>query len=72
VKQRYTVNNGVLVEANQSPSENFNLRPQGLNPSLLVIHNISLPPGQFGTGCIDQFFTNCLDTSQHSLFEKIA
>jgi AmpD protein len=72
VEQRYTVNNGVLVEADQSPSENFNLRPQGLDPSLLVIHNISLPPGQFGTGCIDQFFTNCLDTTQHPFFEEIA
>ena len=72
MEQRYTVNNGVLVEADQSPSENFNQRPQWLNPSLLVIHNISLPPGQFGTGCIDQFFTNCLDTSQHSFFEEIA
>lgn len=32
------------------PSPNFNLRPQGDAVSLLVIHNISLPPGQFGTG----------------------
>ncbi len=32
------------------PSPNFNLRPQGDVVSLLVIHNISLPPGQFGTG----------------------
>ncbi len=31
------------------PSPNFNLRPQGDAVSLLVIHNISLPPGQFGT-----------------------
>lgn len=72
MKQRYTVNNGVLVEAKQSHSENFNARPQGHHPSLLVIHNISLPPGQFGTGCIDQFFTNCLDTTQHPFFAEIA
>jgi AmpD protein len=72
VEQSYTVNNGVLVDAKQSYSENFNERPQGLLPSLLVIHNISLPPGKFGTGCIDQFFTNCLDTSQHPFFAEIA
>jgi|TARA_B110000902_G_scaffold247881_1_gene304422 AmpD protein len=72
VEQRYTVNKGILIGATQSPSDNFNLRPAGDKPSLLVIHNISLPPGQFGTGCIDKFFTNCLDTSEHPFFAKIA
>ena len=41
------------------PSPNFNQRPAG-EISLLVIHNISLPPGQFGTGKVQQFFQNCL------------
>lgn len=40
------------------PSPNFNLRPQGDAVSLLVIHNISLPPGQFGTGKVQAFFQN--------------
>lgn len=37
------------------PSPNFNTRP-GDEVSLLVIHNISLPPGQFGTGQVQAFF----------------
>ncbi|MFQ3324135.1 MAG: AmpD protein [Pseudomonadales bacterium] len=72
VEKYYTVSKGILIGAIQFPSENFNLRPAGHNPSLLVIHNISLPPGQFGTGCIDKFFTNCLDASEHPFFTEIA
>ncbi len=39
--------------------------------SLLVIHNISLPPGKFGNNFIDQFFTNKLDPSKDPYFEEI-
>ena len=39
---------------------------------LLVIHNISLPPGQFGGCHVDQLFTNCLDPAGHAFFESIA
>ena len=39
--------------------------------SLLVIHNISLPPGEFGNDFIDHFFTNKLDPSKHPYFEDI-
>lgn len=53
------------------PSVNFNQRPQG-EISLLVIHNISLPPGCFGTGKVQQFFQNCLPTAEHAFFEEIA
>jgi len=53
------------------PSPNFNQRPAG-EISLLVIHNISLPPGQFGTGKVQQFFQNCLQCSEHPFFEEIA
>ena len=42
------------------------------NINLLVIHNISLPPGQFGGCYIDQLFTNCLDPAEHEFFESIA
>ena len=51
------------------PSPNFNLRPQGDAVSLLVIHNISLPPGQFGTGKVQAFFQNRLDPNEHPYFE---
>lgn len=53
------------------PSPNFNERPQG-EVSLLVIHNISLPPGQFGTGKVQQFFQNCLPVDEHPYFANIA
>jgi AmpD protein len=53
------------------PSPNFNERPQG-EVSLLVIHNISLPPGQFGTGKVQQFFQNRLPVDEHPYFADIA
>jgi len=39
--------------------------------SLLVIHNISLPPGQFGNNFVDQFFTNKLDPKKDPYFKEI-
>lgn len=57
--------------AEHCPSPNFNERPDG-EISLLVIHNISLPPGQFKTGRVQQFFQNQLDTTAHPFFETIA
>lgn len=53
------------------PSPNFNERPNG-EISLLVIHNISLPPAQFATGKVQEFFQNCLDVTEHPYFEGIA
>ena len=53
------------------PSPNFNQRPLG-EVSLLVIHNISLPPGQFGTGKVQAFFQNRLDAGEHPYFAGIA
>ncbi len=54
------------------PSPNFNQRPAGEAISLLVIHNISLPPEQFGGGYIEQFFTNQLTQDEHPYFAEIA
>lgn len=64
--------NGWLNEAIVCESPNFNQRPEGTRISLLVIHNISLPPGKFGGGFIEDFFQNRLDTAQHPYFESIA
>ena len=52
------------------PSPNFNARPSD-EISLLVIHNISLPPGQFATGKVQEFFQNRLDATEHPYFEGI-
>lgn len=54
------------------PSPNFGPRPEGAAISLLVIHNISLPPGQFGGPEIEDFFCNRLDHSAHPYFRTIA
>lgn len=65
------VNNGWLTGVCISPSPNYNQRPDGAEISLVVVHNISLPPGEFGTGCVSQFFCNQLDHSAHPYFEEI-
>ncbi|WP_117233705.1 1,6-anhydro-N-acetylmuramyl-L-alanine amidase AmpD [Vibrio maerlii] len=62
---------GWLVEARHCPSPNFDHRPQETRVSLLVVHNISLPPGQFGNEYIEAFFTNQLDPKQHPFFDVI-
>lgn len=62
---------GWLDEARQSPSPNCDARPQGETPSLLVIHNISLPPGEFGGSAIEELFTNRLDWNAHPYYEGI-
>lgn len=71
MSQAFSVEQGVLVGARQVASPNFNQRPAQSEISLLVIHNISLPPSQFGGGYIEQFFQNKLDWSEHPYFETI-
>ena len=44
---------GWLAEARRVPSPHYDCRPDDENPSLLVVHNISLPPGEFGGPWID-------------------
>lgn len=61
-----------LLEARQVPSPNCDERPDDCEISLLVVHGISLPPGQYGGSEIDRFFTNTLDAGAHPYFAKIA
>lgn len=65
------IRNGVLEGATQLPSPNFNARPVDADIQLIVIHNISLPPSQFGGGYIQQFFQNKLDWNTHPYFQTI-
>lgn len=53
------------------PSPNHDTRPGDEAPSLLVLHNISLPPGDFGSNAIIDFFLNRLDHNAHPWFENI-
>lgn len=57
--------------ARHCPSPNFNARPAGMSVSLLVVHNISLPPGKFGGHWIDDLFCNRLDYAAHPYFETL-
>lgn len=61
----------LLSGAVQHPSPNQDARPSLSNISLLVIHNISLPPGEFGGPWIDDFFLNRLDANAHSYFRVL-
>lgn len=65
------VQDGKLLGATQIASPNFNTRPDDMDIQLIVIHNISLPPSQFGGGYIQQFFQNKLDWSIHPYFQTI-
>ncbi|MCJ8340481.1 MAG: 1,6-anhydro-N-acetylmuramyl-L-alanine amidase AmpD [Pseudomonadales bacterium] len=69
--QKYSIVEGVLRGAQQLPSPNFNLRPAQSPVELLVIHNISLPAGEFGGGHIQRFFQNNLDYSAHPSFSEL-
>jgi AmpD protein len=55
----------------QVPSPNFDARPGGILPELIVVHGISLPPDEFGGPWIDRLFTNALPPAEHPYFEKI-
>ncbi len=63
---------GRLRMARWLASPNADERPCGIEPDLLVIHNISLPPGQFGGPWIEQLFQNRLDPQAHPFFAQIA
>ena len=70
--KRLSIENHLLLEAQYEPSPNFGERPDPSDIDLLVIHNISLPPGQFGTRAVSDFFTNQLDVEAHPYFQTIA
>jgi AmpD protein len=72
IKHTPGIIDGWFIEAEQCLSPNFNQRPENTKINLLVIHNISLPPGEFGGGYVQQFFQNKLDTCLHPYFETIA
>lgn len=62
---------GWYSKARRVESPFFDQRSDRQDISLLVVHNISLPPGQFGGPYIEQFFTGKLDPEQHPFFKVI-
>ena len=64
--------NGLVKAARKVPSLNFDDRPKGAVIEALIIHAISLPPGQYGGAYVEQFFCNKLDSAVHPYFAEIA
>jgi len=63
---------GYANVARQVPSPNCDARPPGTFVTLVVIHGISLPPGEFGGDAIQRLFTNRLDPMAHPYYASIA
>ena len=63
---------GLLRAARQVLSPNCDERPPGMAPELIVVHGISLPPGEFGGPWIERLFTDGLDPDAHPYFATIA
>jgi N-acetyl-anhydromuramoyl-L-alanine amidase len=62
---------GLIVGVRQVLSPHFDERPEGVLPDLLVVHGISLPPGDFGGPWIDRLFTGTLPWEAHPYFTAI-
>lgn len=68
---RVDPDSGLVDLARQAPSPNCDERPADTAIDMLVVHNISLPPGQFGGPYIERFFRNILDWSLDPFFQQI-
>ena len=63
---------GWYGHARRVPSANSDDRPAGVVVALIVIHNISLPPGRFGGDSVERLFTNRLDPdAQRPIFREL-
>lgn len=66
------ISEGWLEGCEYVASPNYGERPRGSKVELVVVHNISLPPGEFGGSYVTDLFTNSLDPLEHPYFEEIA
>lgn len=57
--------------AHRCPSPNFGPRPAGTAVTLVVVHSISLPPGEYGGDDVERLFTNRLDPSAHPYYARL-
>ena len=62
---------GWLDGARRVPSPNCDQRPADQAPRLIVVHAISLPPGEFGGDGVERLFTNALDPTAHPYYREI-
>ena len=62
---------GLLLGTRQVLSPHFDVRPQGQAPELIIVHGISLPPGEYGGPWIDRLFCGNLPAAAHPFFTGI-
>jgi AmpD protein len=67
----YEISEGWINGARQVHSPNFNERPDVKAIDAIIIHSISLPPGNYGGSEIDEFFCNQLNWEKHPYFNEI-
>ncbi len=63
---------GWLDQVRRVPSPNFDVRPVRCSIELIVVHNVSLPPGKYGGRHVERLFTNALESAADPFFTHIA
>jgi AmpD protein len=71
VNLQVDLESGQLQGVRHIASPNFDSRPHGVEPDLIVVHGISLPPGEFGGPWIERLFTNTLPPEKHPYFAEV-
>lgn len=63
---------GLAAQVRQVLSPHWDARPENASAELIIVHGISLPPGEFGGAWIDQLFSGTLDPAAHPFFRDLA
>jgi len=63
---------GIIDSADYIASPNYDERDPNCIPEVIIVHCISLPPGEYGSGDVARFFTNQLSADQHPYYETMA
>lgn len=69
---KLNLSTGLIDEAKYCPSPNCDQREHHSEPEVLIIHCISLPPGEYGQGAIQRFFQNDLSPDEHPYYQSMA
>jgi AmpD protein len=72
MKLQVDIDSGLMRGVRQIASPNRDARPPGVAADLIVVHGISLPPGEFGGPWIDRLFANTLPAEVHPYFAEVA
>jgi AmpD protein len=69
---KFKLNDGLIDEAEYIASPNCDEREHCESPEVVIIHCISLPPGEYGQGAIQRFFANELSVNEHPYYQSMA